>query len=637
MALFVEQQPIVDDHALQPCEDAAERIRQLEKQLEESKLAAEQLRDGNARLSDFLSTASDLLWETDINMRMVRGERVRKDGAKLPARSYGGQISATFSGKTTIEALGRDPATDRGMAEYVDAIEERRPYRGFEYSLPLPDGKTLWMESNGNPVFDKAGEFAGYRGTSRNITRRKEDEAMIAFMARHDSLTKLPNRVLFRERIEEALAQTTPTSGVAVLCLDLDRFKSVNDTLGHSIGDALLRAVAERLLECVSTSDTVARLGGDEFVVILAGMEREEEAAQLAARIGERLSVPCNLDGHQVAIRATIGIAVTPADGNSAEELLRRADIALYRAKIEEPGTWCFFETEMGTRVESRRCLEVDMRTALDRGEFEILYQPLYSVQSRQAISVEALLRWRHPVRGVIAPDAFIPIAEETGLIVDIGEWVLRRACADAMAWPEGCVNVAVNLSPVQFKSRRLVTAVREALAASGMPGHRLELEITEATLMQNNEATLAALHELRDLGARVSLDDFGTGYSSLSYLRSFPFDKIKIDKSFIQDLANVQGGAAIVRAIAGLGANLQLTTTAEGVETREQFAILRAEGCTEVQGYLFSRPVPADQVPALIGPDYDGLPESDLAGRFPWAIGRLPSVVQSEEASAAK
>jgi diguanylate cyclase (GGDEF)-like protein len=580
----------------------AEQIGQLAQELETCKQIIEKLRDSNERLSDFISTASDLLWETDAEMKMIKGERVVKKGCGDPVvRETRGLIASTFSGKTTIEALGRDPATDPAMAAYVNAIQARRPYRGFEYSLPTAEDKVLWMESNGNPVFDKSGAFAGYRGTSRNITRRKEDEATIAFMARHDSLTKLPNRVLFRERIELAMAQATRTSGVAVLCLDLDRFKAVNDTLGHSVGDALLRSVAERLSGSVRSGDTVARLGGDEFVVIQVDVEEPSDAARLAARIMDTLGQPCDLEGHAVTVRTTIGIALAPADGRNADQLLRNADIALYRAKGEEPGSWCFFEPAMGALVESRRALEVDLRGALLRDEFELAYQPLYNVQSRQVISVEALLRWRHPVRGIISPDDFIPIAEETGQIVPIGEWVLRRACADAVAWRGGSINVAVNLSPVQFKSRRLVESVREALAASGLPGHRLEIEITESVLMQNSETTLAALHELRELGARVSLDDFGTGYSSLSYLRRFPFDKIKIDKSFIRDLTQAEGGAAIVRAIAGLGTSLSLTTTAEGVETREQLAILRDEGCTEVQGYLFSRPVPSSDIPRLL------------------------------------
>jgi diguanylate cyclase (GGDEF)-like protein len=359
----------------------SEQIRQLAQELEDGKQTIEKLRDSNERSSDFISTASGLLWETDAEMRMTKCERVVKKGSAHPSvRATRGLIANTFTGKTTIEALGRDPATDPAMAAYVEAIRAHRPYRGFEYSLPVTDGKVMWMESNGNPVFDKAGVFIGYRGTSRNITRRKEGEATIAFLARHDSLTGLPNRVLFRERIEMAMTQAMKASGVAVLCLDLDRFKAVNDTLGHSVGDALLRSVAERLSACVTSVDTVARLGGDEFVVIQVGVTRPDEAAGLASRIMETLSKPCDLEGHAVAVRTTIGIALAPADGTSADQLLRNADIALYRGETEEPGNWCFFESGMGARMESRRVLDVDLREALRREEFELAYQPLYNV-----------------------------------------------------------------------------------------------------------------------------------------------------------------------------------------------------------------------------------------------------------------
>jgi diguanylate cyclase (GGDEF)-like protein len=603
----------------------AERVRQLERELEECKLAFNGLRRGYDRLADFMSTASDLLWETDTEMKIATGERiVRKDGDGPAVIGMSEQLKETFAGRSTMEVLGRDPVTDPALARYLGAVRSRKSYRGFEFSVTLPNNKVLWFESGGNPVFDEAGIFMGYRGTARDITRRKGDEAMVAFLARYDSLTKLPNRILFRERIEQALAQGPLADGVAVLYLDLDRFKMVNDAFGHSAGDALLRIVAERLSGSVRSVDTVARLGGDEFVVVQVGVERPEDAALLAAQILEAVNQPCVLDGHQVTIAASIGIALAPMDGSSADELLRSADIALYRAKTEESGAWCFFESDMGARVESRRAFETGLRDAIVREEFELLYQPLYNIESRQVTSVEALLRWRHPVRGLITPDEFIQIAEETGLIVPIGEWVLRRACSDAVSWQDSGVNVAVNLSPVQFKSRRLVDAVSEALRASGLPGSRLELEITEAVLLQNSETTLTALHKLRELGTRVSLDDFGTGYSSLSYLRSFPFDKIKIDQSFIHDLTNAQGGAAIVRAIAGLGNSLSLTTTAEGVETQEQFAILLAEGCTEVQGYLFSRPVPSEQIPGLIGRVPEVSPQDDLAARFPWAVNKL-------------
>ena len=490
-----------------------------------------------------------------------------------------------------------------------------------EFRVVWPDGTVHWLAGKGRSVCDETGKPVRLIGVNYDITPLKEAEQASRkaaeeriHQARHDPLTGLPNRRFLDEQLKQAIAHAAQFDRkLAVLYLDLDGFKAVNDTLGHSVGDLLLQAVAERLCGCVRTVDTVARLGGDEFAVVLVGVERPEDASLLASRIAEAIGKPYDPDGHVVTITATIGIALAPGDGKNADELLRCADIALYRAKLVEPGSWCFFETEMGARMEARRSAELGLREALVRQEFELVYQPLYDARSLHVVSVEALLRWRHPVRGVIAPDEFIPIAEETGLIVPIGEWVLRRACADAMVWPGESANVAVNLSPVQFRSRRLVTAVKEALDASGLPGHRLELEITEAVLMQNNETTLTALHELRDLGARVSLDDFGTGYSSLSYLRSFPFDKIKIDQSFVRDLTNAQGVASIVRAIAGLGISLGLTTTAEGVETHEQFAILRAEGCTEVQGYLFSRPVASVEIPELLRAASDPAHAKDL------------------------
>jgi predicted signal transduction protein with EAL and GGDEF domain len=346
--------------------------------------------------------------------------------------------------------------------------------------------------------------------------------------------------------------------------------------------------------------DTVARVGGDEFTIVQIGLETPEHTAALAQRIADMIGEPYVLEGHHVTTRVTIGIAVSPEDGANSSQLLKNADIALYRAKREEPGSWRFFAPEMSDRLEARHKVETELRSAVAKSEFEIFYQPVYNVKSGKISSFEALLRWKHPVRGIVMPDEFIPIAEETGLMVPIGEWVLRQACAEASGWPER-ISLAINLSPAQFKSKVLVERVSESLAAAGLPASRLELEITESVLMQNTESTLAVLNNLRRIGARISMDDFGTGYSSLSYLRSFPFDKIKIERSFIRDLTKREGASAIVRAIAGLGGSLNLATTAEGVETQEQLAIVKAEGCTEVQGYLFSLPRPAGDIPLIL------------------------------------
>ena len=435
-----------------------------------------------------------------------------------------------------------------------------------------------------------------------DVTERKQAEARIAYMAHHDALTDLPNRVLFHERLNESLARVRRHGeSLAVYCLDLDHFKGVNDTLGHPMGDAVLQAVAQRLKNCLRDSDMVARLGGDEFAVVQYPLGNPNEASTLASMLIETVSRPYEVQGHEFIIGASIGIALAPGDGHEADGLLRNADIALYRAKAEGRGTAHFFEAEMDRRIQARRLLEIDLRKAFANGEFELFYQPLINLTTDAVSGFEALLRWRHPDRGMIAPGDFIPLAEEIGLIVPLGEWVLRQACAEAMRWP-GELKVAVNLSPAQFRSRGVVRAVLTALAYSRLPASRLELEITESVLLGETDANLATLHQLREIGVRISMDDFGTGYSSLSYLRCFPFDKIKIDRSFVSELAERPDCVAIIRAVAGLGLSLGIATTAEGIETTEQLERVRAEGCTEVQGYLFSAPRPASELSGIIG-----------------------------------
>jgi len=433
-----------------------------------------------------------------------------------------------------------------------------------------------------------------------HLGARQELEQRLEHMAHHDALTNLPNRLRLRQAMENELARVQRGESVAVLCLDLDHFKSVNDTLGHPVGDRLLEAVAERLRQNVRDVDIVARVGGDEFAIVQVAAEQPRGAIILADRLIETLAKPFDLDGHQVVIGTSIGIALAPLDGLDTDQLIKNADMALYRAKADGRGVFRFFEPEMDAKMQARRTLEIDLRKALAEGEFELFYQPLVNLASNEVSGFEALLRWNHPTRGLVPPSEFIPIAEEMGLIVPSGERILRQACAEAAGWPDD-IKVAVNLSPVQFKSKTLALAVTSALASSGLPPHRLELEITESVLLQDNEATLTTLHQLRQLGVRISMDDFGTGYSSLSYLRSFPFDKIKIDQSFVRDLSGKEDSLAIIRAVAGLGRNLGMATTAEGVETREQLGYLRQEGCTEVQGYLFSRPLPARNIIPLL------------------------------------
>ncbi|KQP93329.1 deubiquitinase [Methylobacterium sp. Leaf113] len=459
--------------------------------------------------------------------------------------------------------------------------------------LHLGDGRVV-------AVSHKAVRGGGLVATYEDVTERREADARIAFMARHDVLTGLPNRAMFGERIEEAVAHLGAGSPFSVLCLDLDRFKEVNDTLGHPVGDALLRAVADRLRACVRDVDTVARLGGDEFAIILSETGRPQEAAVLARRIVEVVSAPYEIDGHRASVGVSIGVCFAPGDGTTCDKLLKNADVALYRAKADGRGTWRFFEAEMDISLQARRALELDLREALAREEFELHYQPIYDFRARRVGGFEALVRWRHPVRGLVPPGDFIAVAEEIGLIVPLGAWCLTTACTEAMRWPDG-IKVAVNVSAVQFRDEVIVEAVRQALSASRLPPGRLELEITESVLLKDNLATLATLYALRRLGVRIAMDDFGTGYSSLSYLRSFPFDKIKIDQSFVRDITNKTDSGLIVRAVIGLGLSLGMRTTAEGIETEAQFERLRSEGCDEGQGYYFARPSPASEVPKAI------------------------------------
>jgi diguanylate cyclase (GGDEF)-like protein/PAS domain S-box-containing protein len=429
-----------------------------------------------------------------------------------------------------------------------------------------------------------------------DITERKRAEARVAHMAHHDSLTSLPNRVLMRLRMEDMLRVRRDGGQFAVLCIDLDNFKSVNDTLGHPLGDLLLQHVAIRLQSALRDHDTVARLGGDEFAVLQSGAATPDIASALAERLLAVISEPYELDGHLVAIGASIGVTLAPGDGDDADRLLKQADMALYRAKGDGKGAFRFFEPEMDARVQARRRLEMDLRSALHTGALELHYQPLIDIASGATCAFEALLRWPHPERGMIPPADFIPVAEETGLIGAIGAFVLRQACKDATAWPAD-TKVAVNLSPLQFRTGNLLQTVMSALDASGLSPRRLELEITETLLLERSDQILATLHALRALGVRIAMDDFGTGYCSLSYLRSFPFDKIKIDRSFVHDLGANPDSQAIVRAIISLGSSLGITITAEGVETERDLEALRAEGCTEAQGFFFSVPKPQREI----------------------------------------
>jgi diguanylate cyclase (GGDEF)-like protein/PAS domain S-box-containing protein len=451
-------------------------------------------------------------------------------------------------------------------------------------------------------LYDRVLDFHGRSAVLTaviDVTERRRAEARIAHMAHHDALTDLPNRVLFRARLGEAIVRQQRTgTGALVLFLDLDHFKTVNDTLGHSAGDELLRGVTGRLAACLEDGDLVARMGGDEFAILV---QRDVSAGSLSARLIEAVSRPFAIQGQEVRVGVSIGVARLPQDGTDPDRLLRNADLALYGAKAAGRNTHHCFTLAMEAEIQTRRALEQDLRAAFAAGDLELHYQPVLLVASGRLAGFEALLRWRHPERGFISPAEFVPMAEETGLIDPIGEWVLRTACAEAASWPTP-LRVAVNLSPVQFRNRTLVETVRRVLAETGLSPDRLELEITETVLLAENAANLAALHQLRALGPRIAMDDFGTGYSSLGYLRSFPFDRIKIDRSFVSEMETHPEAAAIVRAVVDLGASLGILTTAEGIETDGQFRRLRAAGCDEVQGFLFGRPMPVGRARWLIG-----------------------------------
>ncbi|TFV70854.1 EAL domain-containing protein [Bradyrhizobium frederickii] len=434
-----------------------------------------------------------------------------------------------------------------------------------------------------------------------DITERKRAEARLAFMAQHDALTGLPNRALLRQQTDEMLLHTRRSpEKVALLMLGLDNFKAVNDTLGHAVGDKLLRGVAKRLRSTLREEDALARLNSDEFAIAQSGLMRPEDAVGLAKRLLEAIADPYLLDGHSVVIGASIGIAMAPGDGDDSEKLLKSADMALSRAKQDARGSFAFFEAALDAKAQSRRKIEVELRDAIQNDVLRPYYQPLIDLQSGRITGFEALVRWPHAERGMVSPAEFIPVAEDTGLINPLGGLMLRRACLDAAAWPDD-VRIAVNLSPLQFRSGNLLSMVTEALKASGLPPRRLELEITETLLLEKSAQVLATLHALRALGVRISMDDFGTGYSSLSYLRSFPFDKIKIDQSFVRDLGANREAQAIIRSIVSLGKGLGVTITAEGVETEAELSCLRAEGCHEGQGFLFSKARPNIEIVSLL------------------------------------
>jgi diguanylate cyclase (GGDEF)-like protein/PAS domain S-box-containing protein len=502
-------------------------------------------------------------------------------------------------GKTAEEVFPAEEAS-RIEARDNELLRSSQPIFD-EREIVTAAGETRMIFSRRITFQDRHDQILYILGVVDDVTERKLAETRIARLAHYDPLTEVPNRTLFREQLMRELSFVRRGAKLAVLYLDLDYFKSINDTLGHQAGDELLKEVAQRIRGCLNEGDLLARLGGDEFVVVRTGLQHPKEAEALAQQLRETVaSHAYNLRGHQTASDLSVGIALAPEDGLEIDELLNHADLALYGAKAEGRGSYRYYEPEMNARMKRRRSLEVDLRSALLRNEFVLYYQPILDLEAGTITGCEALLRWQHPLRGMVLPAEFVPVAEETGLINSIGEWVLKQACFDATEWPSS-VRVAVNVSPTQFRNSALPLLVVGALAESRLPAQRLELEITESVLMQNNESSLLMLHQLRELGARIALDDFGTGYSSLSYLRSFPFDRIKIDRSFVADLLDGNEAVAIVHAILSLASSLKMRTTAEGVETAVQRRLLQAAGCDEMQGYLLSRPLPASAIGELL------------------------------------
>ena len=548
-----------------------------------------QLRAQNLRFDAALNNMSHGLLMFDANGRMaICNQRYLE--------LYGLSADIVKPGLSVRDLLQARSATGTFFGDadkYVASLNAKiASGETYDRMVELLDGRTISIVSR--PM---AG--GGWVVTHEDVSERRRAEKQIAHMAHHDALTDLPNRVLLRQRLAESLATLEVGNQLAVFYLDLDNFKNVNDTFGHQFGDALLKCVADRLRERVDANVTVARFGGDEFAIILSGLAKIGDAAFLAQNIGEAVRAPYDLFGYAIRTDTSIGIAVGPDDGNDPDELLKKADMALYRAKTDGRGTYRFFEPEMDACIKARRTLENELRTALAKGEFILHYQPILNLPNNVVSCCEALVRWQHPERGLISPAEFISVAEEIGLIVPLGEWVLRKACADAANWPSD-VKVAVNLSPIQIGSVNLVPTVINALASAGLPASRLELEITESVVMQNTAAMLTTLHRLHELGMKISMDDFGTGFSALSYLRQFPFNKLKIDRSFIMDLSHDEA-LAIVRAVTTMAKSLGMITTAEGVETSDQLAQVRMLGCTEVQGFFISRPLPIEKIGRVI------------------------------------
>jgi len=553
------------------------------------------LREGEARFRDLTELSSDWYWEQDADLRFTQ------ISSRVHEFALGSEEDI---GKARWE-ISRLHMTDEQWQPHKAALAARRAFQDFVYQRFDVYGNLRIISVSGRPIFDDAGRFQGYRGTGRDITEQKRAEEQIRHMAHYDALTELPNRMLLHDRIGQAIAQAQRNQEVlAVLFIDLDRFKTVNDSLGHAVGDRLLKTVAGRLESCTRGSDTIARIGGDEFVVLLGDLKEPEDAGHVAQKVLDALAEPLMIDGHELKVTPSVGICAYPHDGQDVETLMRNADTAMYYAKQMGRNNYQFFTQAMTEAAQQRLVIENDLRHAIERGEFLLHYQPQLDLRTGAIIGFEALVRWRHPQRGMVSPSEFIAAAEETGLIGPLGEWVLRQACIEACAWRDAGypdLQVAVNCSAHQFQREGFVETVDLILRGTGLPASNLELEITESVIVQRSEEVIARFAELDAMGVRISIDDFGTGYSSLSYLKRFAIHQLKIDQSFVRDISSDPDDAAIVSAIIAISHSLGLKVVAEGVETPEQLAFLRSLGCDGAQGYYFSRPVPAEEFTRLL------------------------------------
>jgi diguanylate cyclase (GGDEF)-like protein/PAS domain S-box-containing protein len=553
------------------------------------------LREGEARFRDLTELSSDWYWEQDADFRFTQmSSKVHE--FSLDAKEHIGKT------RWEMPIIG---VTEEQWQAHKDLLAAHEPFHDFVYQRHDTNGRLRTISASGRPIFDEQGNFKGYRGTGRDITEQKQVEEQIRHMAQHDALTGLPNRMLLHDRIGHAIAHAQRNQGLlAVLFIDLDRFKTVNDSLGHPVGDRLLKAVAGRLAACTRASDTVARIGGDEFVVLLGDLKEPEDARHVAQKVLDALSEPVTISGHELKVTPSVGICAYPHDGGDVETLMRNADTAMYHAKQMGRNNYQFFTQAMNDAAHERLLLENDLRHALERGEFTLHFQPLLDVKSGAILGLEALVRWRHPERGMVPPSEFIPAAEETGLIGPLGEWVLQQACSQARAWHDAGypkLQVSVNCSAQQFQREGLVETVGRVLRETGLPAARLDLEITESVIIQHSEEVVARFKRLDDMGVRIAIDDFGIGYSSLSYLKRFAIHQLKIDQSFVRDIHSDPDDAAIVSAIIAIAHSLGLQVVAEGVETAEQLAFLKSLGCDAAQGYYFSRPLPPDEFAKLL------------------------------------